>query len=77
MNDSNRRNDMMKGFEDTPGTVTFIGTAEDLYWLISSCAEYKTDPYDATGRSDLFDEMETAKSIFKQLKEGASDEEPR
>jgi hypothetical protein len=61
----------MKGFEDTPGTVTFTGTAEDLYWLISHCAEYTKDPYDGSGRSDLFDTMETAKSIFKQLKEDA------
>lgn len=59
----------MKGFEDTPGTVTFTGTAEDIYWLISNNAEYKADPYDASGRSDLFDTMETAKNIFKTLKE--------
>lgn len=69
----------MKGFEDTPGTVTFTGTAKDLYWLIVHCAEYKTDPYDATGRSDLFDDMETAKEIFRELKgrESEDGENPR
>lgn len=62
----------MKEFEGMDDKITFTGTVEDIYWLLNNNVDYTTDPYDASGRSDQVNFIETAKNIFKSIKDEES-----